>query len=216
MSDMHGQYDAYIKMLGAIELSDQDSLYVIGDVIDRGHGGVDILLDMMDRPNIKMIRGNHEQMMLEVLAYPLPPDDDITNWLDYNGGTATFDAYALLTPEQRSAILDYLLDTPFDMSLTVGGASYYLVHGCPSPALEPYEMIWERVEPGNPRHKRAGSTVVFGHTPTVYYQNKSPWEIFFYDGIIGIDCGCAAQIAPARLGCLRLEDLQTFYVPIRD
>ena len=212
MSDFHGQYDAYIQMLETIGLSWQDEVYVIGDVIDRGENGIKILSDMMEQPNIHLIRGNHEQMMLDALALPGAPYENTSLWIDYNGGITTYNAYMRLPPEKRLDILDYLLDTPFDMDLTAGGASYYLVHGCPSPGNDPYDMIWERVEPGNPWHRRKGMTVVFGHTPTAYYQNKSPWEIYFGDGIIGIDCGCAAHTGPARLGCLRLNDLEAFYI----
>ena len=212
MSDLHGQYDAYIEMLEKTGFSERDALYVVGDAIDRGAGGVDILMDMMDRSNIVLLRGNHEQMMLEAMAQPEPSDDDISLWLEYNGGKTTFDAYIKLEAEQRQAVLDYLWDTPVDMDLTVAGASYYLVHGCPSPVNELYSMIWDRVDPVDPAHKRDGMTVVFGHTPTPYYQNEIPWGIFFGDGIIGIDCGCASHMWQARLGCLRLDDMKAFYV----
>ena len=60
MSDIHGEYEKYIQMLELIELSDEDTLYVLGDVIDRGPGSVDILMDMMRRPNVIPLIGNHE------------------------------------------------------------------------------------------------------------------------------------------------------------
>lgn len=36
MSDLHGCYDLYQKMLKTIKFSQTDMLYIIGDVIDRG------------------------------------------------------------------------------------------------------------------------------------------------------------------------------------
>ena len=36
MSDIHGQFDALMKMLEKIQFSDEDELYILGDVIDRG------------------------------------------------------------------------------------------------------------------------------------------------------------------------------------
>lgn len=65
MSDIHGEYDRYMAMLDLIQFSEQDTLYILGDVIDRKPGGIEILQDIMRRPNVHMIIGNHEQMMLD-------------------------------------------------------------------------------------------------------------------------------------------------------
>lgn len=35
ISDIHGCYDKYIKMLEKIRFSSEDTLYVLGDVLDR-------------------------------------------------------------------------------------------------------------------------------------------------------------------------------------
>lgn len=48
-------------------LKENDTLYVIGDVVDRGENGIKILLDMMSRKNVKFILGNHEWQMIQVL-----------------------------------------------------------------------------------------------------------------------------------------------------
>ena len=34
MSDIHGQYDLFIKMLRIISFSDKDTLFVLGDIIE--------------------------------------------------------------------------------------------------------------------------------------------------------------------------------------
>lgn len=47
MSDIHGCYDKYIRLLHQIELGKNDTLYVIGDIVDRGNDGIKILWDMM-------------------------------------------------------------------------------------------------------------------------------------------------------------------------
>ena len=67
MSDLHGCFNAYLEMLKKIDLKEEDTLYILGDVIDRGLYGIDILLDMMKRPNIKPLIGNHEDMALPVM-----------------------------------------------------------------------------------------------------------------------------------------------------
>ncbi|MBR6834691.1 MAG: metallophosphoesterase, partial [Oscillospiraceae bacterium] len=50
MSDIHGEYDKYRRMLEKIRFSDNDILYILGDVVDRGPEPAKILLDMMKRP----------------------------------------------------------------------------------------------------------------------------------------------------------------------
>ena len=39
MSDIHGELDKFEQMLELIRFSDEDHLYILGDVIDRGAMG---------------------------------------------------------------------------------------------------------------------------------------------------------------------------------
>lgn len=68
VSDIHGELDKFERLLELIQLSDADQLYIIGDVIDRGAMGVDILQKIMAAPNMTMLLGNHEQMCLDTLG----------------------------------------------------------------------------------------------------------------------------------------------------
>ena len=63
MSDVHGLKDRYDRMMENIH--EEDTLYILGDVIDRGPDGIVILQDVMQRSNVKMLMGNHEYMMLQ-------------------------------------------------------------------------------------------------------------------------------------------------------
>ena len=59
-SDLHGRYDLWSALLAKLNLRSDDTLYILGDVIDRGPEGVEILQDIMARPNVLPILGNHE------------------------------------------------------------------------------------------------------------------------------------------------------------
>lgn len=59
-SDIHGHYGLYLALLERLSLKPSDTLYILGDVIDRGPDGIKILQDMMKRPNVVPILGNHE------------------------------------------------------------------------------------------------------------------------------------------------------------
>jgi hypothetical protein len=55
-SDIHGCYAKYLRMLEEIDLKKSDTLYILGDVLDReGDGGIDILQDVMQTPNVTLI-----------------------------------------------------------------------------------------------------------------------------------------------------------------
>ena len=52
ISDIHGMYTKYIEMMNLIDLQDTDTLYILGDIVDRGLQSMKILQDMMKRPNV--------------------------------------------------------------------------------------------------------------------------------------------------------------------
>ena len=68
MADLHGERDFFLRMLEQIRFSDTDHLYILGDVIDRGTGGIDLLEQIMEASNMTMLLGNHEQMCLSTLG----------------------------------------------------------------------------------------------------------------------------------------------------
>ena len=61
MSDIHGCYDKYKLMLDKIQFSENDILYILGDVVDRGAYGIKILLDIARRKNIIFLKAQLPQ-----------------------------------------------------------------------------------------------------------------------------------------------------------
>ena len=57
VSDLHGCYDKYQKLLETLNLGENDTLYVLGDVIDRGPKGFHMMLDIASRPNVVCLMG---------------------------------------------------------------------------------------------------------------------------------------------------------------
>ena len=76
MSDIHGQKRRFDSVMRQIGLRAEDTLYVLGDVIDRNPDGIGILRRIMAMPNARMLLGNHELMMMNALYYPPPADED--------------------------------------------------------------------------------------------------------------------------------------------
>lgn len=78
VSDLHGCYEKYLSMLEKIQFRETDTLYILGDVVDRGDGGIKILLDMIKRKNVIPLRGNHDYLaycLLKNLSRPLQKQD---------------------------------------------------------------------------------------------------------------------------------------------
>ena len=49
MSDIHGNYYAFKKMLEQINFSDKDLLYIAGDLVDYGEEGIELICDISMR-----------------------------------------------------------------------------------------------------------------------------------------------------------------------
>lgn len=228
MSDLHGRYRQYLEMLEKIGFSEEDELYVLGDVVDRGEDPISILLDMSLRPNVYPILGNHEYMaiyLLGKLSARITEDnaeshlsaEDVSalaGWL-VDGGQSTLEGFRRLTPDLREGILEYLEEfTPYE-ELTVGGNRFLLVHGGladfdPSRPLEDYDLhslLTEHTDYTRPYFE--DRYLVTGHTPTGLIEPGHGGRIYRKHRHIAMDCGNGWG---GVLGCLRLEDFAEFYV----
>ena len=211
MSDIHGELDKFEQMLARIQFSPEDHLYILGDVIDRGPAGVDILRIIMDTPNMTMLMGNHEQMCLSTLG----PHSELgaRDLWRMNGGMPTYRELRYhRTAQERREILHFLMDLPDQLTLEVGGQRFCLVHGYPGDDHD--TRIWGRVEVDS-RRPVPNAVCIVGHTPTVFLTDRpdEDFSIWHGDGILDIDCGCGNRKAVhRRLACLRLDDMAEFYV----
>lgn len=216
MSDIHGRLARYRDIMRQIRLQKDDHLYVLGDVIDRGPHGLRILMDLVRRPNVTVLLGNHEHMMLEALL----TDDDERRYIWYlNGGGITHYKYKHCTKAYRQQLIEIIQQLPVNIEVCCNGVNYLLVHGGPLEQGKPdpvYESVWKRLNSHAVMPK--GKVVVFGHTATRHYQSGRPMSIFHGTDKIGIDCGCAYEgsYRGGRLGCLRLDDMKEFYSAASD
>ena len=60
MSDIHGMGELLENMLEKLSFSEEDTLYILGDMIDRGPDPAKVLDIASSRGNIIPLRGNHE------------------------------------------------------------------------------------------------------------------------------------------------------------
>lgn len=225
-SDLHGYpLEKFKAMLESVNFSQDDFLYILGDVIDRGKDGINLLRWIMLQPNVELLLGNHEAMMLasdfvfeEITEKSI---GDLTgtklgiysNWVA-NGGQPTLDALRTLRPKQIEYILDYLRECPLYEILTVNGRDFIFTHSGlgnfsynkkPSEYTET-DLLWSR--PSLTARYFDDITTVFGHTPTLYYGNEYKGKAVKTETWIDIDIGAATGLPPMLL---RLDDMKEFY-----
>ena len=222
ISDIHGMWDKYQNMLERINFGAEDELYVLGDVIDRGADGIKILKDIKKHSNMHLLMGNHELMAVQTLFAK-----DENEWYGKmslwarNGGEETYYRLLELPEEEQRELARFLVTLPDYMEAEVNGRTFHLVHGFPADTLE--KQVWTRPKL-NTSTPFKDKTLIVGHTPVMLlYGNPDRYirrlrkegkhmEIEHAAGFIDIDCGCASGMPEGRLACLRLEDMEEFYV----
>ena len=66
ISDIHGEYELFMGLLGKINFSDDDEMYICGDIIDKGRSPLKLAKYIFSKPNIHTIVGNHEYDFLKL------------------------------------------------------------------------------------------------------------------------------------------------------
>ncbi|MCR5477879.1 MAG: fructose-bisphosphatase class III [Lachnospiraceae bacterium] len=229
IADIHGEYDLFLRMLERIRLQEEDTLYILGDVVDRGPHPVKVLCKLMEMPNVIPIVGNHELMALDGLRFLNREitEESVRNidretlagladWMR-NGSEPTMREFREQDPETRQEIIDFILQFSLYEEVEAGGERYLLVHAglgdyVPGKDIEDYSLknlVWDRAE-YDIRYFE-DRYVVSGHTPTQLIEgNPRPGYIYRANGHIAIDCGCC--FTGGRLAAIRLDDGEEFYV----
>lgn len=225
-SDLHGYPLEKVKeMLKKVGFSDDDYLFVLGDVIDRGMDGIEILKWLSLQPNMELILGNHEAMMLSCeFLFDEITEESISkltgsklylylNWKS-NGARPTVNALSSIRTEEIKYILEYLHEAPLYETVSVGGKDFLLSHSGlgnfnKNKKLSEYsedDFLWNRPKLDDRYFDDVIS--VFGHTPTIYYGEEFKGRAVVTDTWIDIDTGVSCGFSPMLL---RLDDLKEFY-----
>lgn len=222
ISDIHGCYKQYKELLEKISFSNEDTLYVLGDSVDRGPEPIKVLDDLMARKNVVYIVGNHDVNMLRVMKMKRKKKMSKDEQLEYqewrsDGGMITEEWLLTLSEEHRQKIYEYLENALLYEELIIDEKKYILVHAGiqnfnPEKKMNEYEL-YELVEGRTDYSKRYFSDentyLVTGHTPTFFIRGYSKAEVYKNNGHIAVDCGCAYG---GNLAAYCLETGEAFYV----
>lgn len=226
ISDIHGNYDKFQEMLKKIRFQDKDTLFLLGDVLDRGKQGLKILQYSMAQPNIYGIIGNHEYMSLQCLRWlnSEVTEDSIkqmdeellqgfTEWLNV-GGQSTIDEFQTLDREEQQDILEYLGEFTLYEELVVNNREFVLVHAGienfdPQKKMSEYalyELIFTK--PNYQIEYFPNKYLVTGHTITRLIHDAGD-TIYRKNNHIAIDCGGGYD---GQLAAICLDTLKEYYV----
>lgn len=227
-SDIHGEYDKYLKLIKKIKLKEEDTLFILGDVIDRGEKSIEVLQDMMYRANVIPILGNHEYIAIQILPLLMQEitEENISEfneefvkglleWLNI-GGQSTIDGFKKLSKDDKQDMINYLMEFSLYEEVRVNENDYILVHAglsnfSPERRIsdyELYEVIFERPEYYLTYFK--DKYLVTGHTPTRFIEdNEKPDFIYKGNNHIAIDCGA---IFGGKLAAICLDTGEEFYI----
>jgi serine/threonine protein phosphatase 1 len=189
IGDLHGSRRPLARLLEQVAPTADDQLVFLGDYIDRGPdsaGLIDDLLELRTRfPRTVFLRGNHEQMLLDVLDGSNP-----VTFL-FNGGGKTIASYRARStwppPAEHVAFFEQLPAVCVTDRFIFAHAG--LRPGFPVQEQLPDDLLWIRHEFLDSDFDW-GKTVVFGHTPRE--------EPLLTENRIGLDTGC---VYGGRLTC---------------
>lgn len=239
VSDIHGFYTPLIGVLnerGFDETNDEHKLIVCGDLMDRGDESCELqkyILDLIKKDKVILIRGNHEDLALEMIENFHEYARDIMythhahnrtihTMLELTGMDlveAMFDPDKFIAVSKRTGFIKDIIPKMLDYYET---QNYVFVHGwipcfsCNKDFRKANSSEWKEARWMNgmdmalsPACRVDGKTVVCGHWHCSYghemYGDGKPgnYSPFYSDGIIAIDA-CTAKTG--KVNCIVIED----------
>ena len=217
ISDLHGQYDLFLKLLEKINLKMEDLLVIMGDICDRGEKSYEIYMKCMKMMklgyNLKFILGNHEDMLLEDLEndYPLRYETEFSIYRNskYFNKKSMEEWYEENFFKEIKWLVKWLKNCP----LVISGNENIFVHAGLDlqTKLEKQEretVLWTReefwIDEESVLEEYRSKNIYFGHTPNINGRISEKT-----DKIWDIDCGA---FFTHFLGCVEVKSKEKIYV----
>lgn len=212
IGDIHGRPKLLDQLIQNVPWDvAQNKIVFLGDLIDRGKdapGVVNRVIELMKgNPNIVVLRGNHEQMLLDCLDH-----GDLQWLIPENGGLATLSAYGFEL-DQLKDVSD--IKIPAEHVEFFRSLPYYhedeqaiYVHAGLIPGEHPSEtdcdvLVWTRDLDFFKGYD--GKLCFFGHTPTAFLPREGRsrrWGIYIHNSCVGID---TSGEDGSPLSCIQVE-----------
>ncbi len=223
-SDIHGECDLFLRLLSEINFKADDDMIIAGDLLEKGCQSIKLVDFLLDKKNIRVIKGNHEHAFLrkyEAEMRRLEDGDDVDGVLE------KLQAFFPSDAEKMSwEFVDYIDGLP----LYIEENDFICVHAGVElddkkriiPLKRQYYgyLLFDRNFQNESIVPQSSKTVFFGHTPCSFDNQTGDFIKTLKTGAtangdfrnyakIRLDCGVYLT---GRLGALRLDDMKEFYV----
>ncbi|WP_422657515.1 metallophosphoesterase family protein [Paenibacillus sp. EC2-1] len=204
ISDIHGcmkQFDTLLQEVGYD--SSKDQLILLGDYVDRGPHSkevVDRVIDLVENHQAIALRGNHDQRLVDLIQVN---NGEIQKKFLEHGGRETLESYTneVFHPDafehavkhirsEYGRHIEFLKKLPFYYE----DEAHIYVHA----GINPSYVNWKEQSDHDFMYIKGEfhraklnmeKVIVFGHTRAIELHQTS--DIWFGEGKIGIDGGCA-------------------------
>ena len=177
ISDIHGYYNATIEALnekGYFSDTEPHKLIICGDLLDRGKQAkeiIDFVLDLMKKNEVILIRGNHEDLLIDLVdnIYKYLPDPSVYHH-GTNGTYKTALELARMKPLDvelyPESFRNRVLCTPFVRKIMENMIDYY--------ETDNYIFVHGWI-PCN-AYKARGKETTYSYNPNWRSASKKDWE----------------------------------------
>jgi serine/threonine protein phosphatase 1 len=188
IGDVHGHYTGLMTLLEAISPGNDDQVYFLGDLIDRGPQSAEVV-DFVKENAYPSLMGNHEQLLIDSFTQDQINPRCLQAWL-YSGGHSTLESYE----GKIERLLDHvhwMHTLPLYMDLN----DLWLVHAGVNPDLPvegqtSRELCWIReLFHSSPDPYFTDKLIVVGHTITFTLPGLEPGALAQGPGWLDIDTG---------------------------
>ena len=220
VSDLHGEYNLFLKLLDKIKFSIKDQMIVCGDIIDKGPDSVKLAKFIFSQSNVQCILGNHEYEFLKVY------------WGLMKNTSNNFDGVLKELQEyfpNDGYLLDWdTVDKIESLPIYIETEDFICVHAgipldnknvpLPLSCITVEQVVYDRYFKSPDLIPNYNKCVVFGHTPVRYLSGKD--EVIFYPRAnnatrirdffkIHLDMG---TMLSGKVACLCVDTMQVYYV----
>jgi len=214
IADLHGQLELWNQIKNYCKLD--DTIYFLGDAIDRGPCGIQIMRELLNDRRVIYLRGNHEEMMLEALkndklAWDLwSLNNSVDTNLDFNN----------LPEREQIDLLNTIERMPYFQTIINNDKKILLCHAGTSDLYKYTDLLWDRQHLTENWMGDENIVCVHGHTPVAalkcvtrgILQPKAIYEPYIYANghKIDIDLGSSDTHMAALFNLDTLQTEQIF------
>jgi serine/threonine protein phosphatase 1 len=219
IGDIHGGCNTFLALLKQISLKHNDTLYLLGDYVDRGadsKGVLDTILQLLsDGFDVRPVRGNHDDMMLR--TFTGDHDEYSGFWLE-SWGRVVLKSFGVGhiqdVPERYTAFLKELPFSRCDDQFAFVHAGLDMSKRDPIHQSACEYTLWSRTTGYIDLAKLGGRRLITGHTIHDLEQIRSSLTTIH----IHLDNGAFTSLQPrhGNLLALNLETMELLIQPWLD